>query len=150
MTLLPVSSGIHDNPVYDLDGNKAALSQLPHDPAFQAALLRWAMPALHTSVAELPDALAGLTAGHRASQDVYGTFISDMLSVVDTPGKPVDGALTRPQVWQMFLAWSEDDKQRMAYRQNARLYAAIRARLPLGAEAVTGGTRYFPNLRVRS
>lgn len=150
LTLLPVSSGIHDTPVVDLDGEKANLSQLPFDPAFQAALLRWALPALHTSVAVLPDALQRLTDGHRASQDVYGSFVSEMLSVVDTAGRPVDGALTRAQVWQMFLAWSEDDRQRSAYRNQARLYGAIRAKLPQGGESTHGGTRYFPHLRVRS
>lgn len=150
LTLLPVSSGLHSAPVCQLDGSIANLSQLPHDPFFQAALLRWALPALHTSVAELPDALRTLSDRHRANQDVYGSFVAEMLRVVSEAGRPADGALTRKQVWMMYLDWSADDKQRMAYRNQSRLYAAVRAKLPTGTESASGGDRFFPHLRVRS
>ena len=75
--------------------------------------------------------------------------MSDTLQIVSDPGRPSDGALTRKQVWELFLVWSDNDKQRMAYRNQTRLYAAVRAKMPNG-EAVNAGTRFFPNLRVRT
>lgn len=149
LTLLPVASSLHETPITILDGSLANLTALPSDPTFQAALLTWALPALHTPISELPAALGGLTDTHRQSQDVYGTFVSDTLQIVSDPGRPSDGALTRKQVWELFLVWSDNDKQRMAYRNQTRLYAAVRAKMPNG-EAVNAGTRFFPNLRVRT
>lgn len=149
LTLLPVSSGLHDSPVYDRDGNLAHLAALPSEPAFQAALMRWALPALHTSIAHLPNALSGLTESHRANQDVYGSFVAEMLSVVEEPATPAGGALTRKQIWMMFIDWSADDRQRIQYRNQARLVTAVRARVPAGGESVYSGQRYFPHLRVR-
>lgn len=151
LTLLPVGSGLHDNPVCESDGSMVMLSQLPHEPAFQAALLRWALPAVSTSISELPDSVKSLTIKHRGLQDVYGTFIAENLLVVSEPANPAGGAVTRRQVWEIFKDWSQDDSVRMRYRNQTKLYAAIRRVLPEGAaEGDTGGRNYyFPHLRVR-
>lgn len=150
LTLIPVASGIHDRQVTDRDGDLVNLSQLPFDPSFQGALMTWAIPALHTSITELPSALNRLRDRQRDTQDVYGSFIAERLMIVDTAAKPADGAVTRNQVWLAFLDWSADDRERMALRNQRRLYAALRSRLPEGGESIYNGTRFFPYLRVRS
>lgn len=150
LTLIPVSAGLHTAAVCDLDGEPAILSQLPHDPAFQAALLRWALPALHTSISDVPGVTRSLTETHRANQDAYGLFFAESFVISDTPGRPADGAVTRKQLWQMFLDWSAEDRERTALRNQRRLYSAIRSKLPAPAEIIDGGKSYYPQLRVRS
>ncbi len=151
LTLLPVGSGLHDNPVCEPGGSKVDLAQLSPEPAFQAALLRWALSSVSTSIAELPASVKALTSRHRGLQDVYGTFISENLVVVSEPASPSGGAVTRRQVWELFKDWSQDDAARMRYRNQTKLYAAIRRVLPEGTAEADSGARnyYFPYLRVR-
>lgn len=95
-----------------------------------------------------PESVTNWRDAYRDEMDTLGQFLEDACVVLDEDRSPADGALTVSQVWEKYLAWSQDDPERERLRTHSALTRALRGRgLEQGRNR---STRYWPRLANRS
>ena len=132
-----------DGLVHDLKGTLQDAENLPGVMAWLVeGAAEWQRQGLNP-----PASVTNWRDEYRDEMDTLGQFLEEACTLLEEDRSPADGALTVAQVWDKYLAWSENDPERERLRTHSALSRALKGR---GLEqARSRSARYWPRLANR-